>query len=197
MFKKTVVGLGAFLATCVLVACGSPSGEGSASHGVPKTQDISVEAVVKDTQGFVVGPVTAAREAYVFFDAQCQHCARLWADSKLLPSGVKLTWIPVGILRPSSVAQGASLLSVPASEAAARMDEHERLLSSGQGGISSSVPTPQMRAVIERNTAVLSSFGAGGVPFIVGKHQDTGKVVTISGAVPSAVLAMQLGWGAP
>jgi thiol:disulfide interchange protein DsbG len=74
------------------------------------------------------------RTVYIFFDAQCPHCAMLWESAKPLKSQAKFVWIPVGLLNAASTAQGATLLA--AGDPVAAMDEHETSMRAGRGGIS-------------------------------------------------------------
>ena len=58
-----------------------------------------------------MGPVMAANTVYVFFDTTCPHCAELWNASQPLLGKLKMVWMPIGLLRPSSLPQGATILA--------------------------------------------------------------------------------------
>jgi thiol:disulfide interchange protein DsbG len=64
----------------------------------------------------------AANTIYVFFDATCPHCARLWADSQVLHNRLKMVWIPVGLLR-GGAEHGAVIMAAsdPVAAMAARV----------------------------------------------------------------------------
>ena len=47
------------------------------------------------------------------------------------------------------------------------------------------------------NTALMSRYGFGGVPVIVGKHATTGELVIKEGSLPTGALAAALGLQAP
>jgi thiol:disulfide interchange protein DsbG len=159
-------------------------------------QEISVEAVAAQGKGFTVGALMASNTVYVIFDSQCPHCGHLWEASKPLQKKVKFVWIPVGWINPSSTSQGAALLS--AANPSELMSEHEALLLAGKGGIAaSSSIAPEIEAAIKGNTALLNSFGAESVPFIIAKNQKTGQTVSRDGAMDTAVLAAFLGIDAP
>lgn len=192
--KQHVCRLALALLPLALAACGEPAGVEAAKvavAGIPRSQPVTIEALKQHTKGFEVGAPMSARRVYVFFDPQCPHCARLWQDSKQLHDQVRFTWIPVSIMRPVGMQQGATLLH--ATDPVGAMNLHEAALTAGRGGIAGASNDPAELAEIQRNTAVFESFGATSVPFVVGEHARTGARVTIPGALPAAALAQQLG----
>ncbi|MGH8832922.1 MAG: thioredoxin fold domain-containing protein [Polaromonas sp.] len=156
---------------------------------------VSVAAIAADATGFTVGATMSARTVYVFFDAQCPHCAALWNAAKPLKSQTKFVWIPVGLMNPSSTAQGATLLA--AKDPVAAMDEHEASLQAKRGGISAGSDIDAQKALVAKNTALMTRFGFASIPTIVGTHAQTGALVTQEGALPTAALAALLGLQAP
>ena len=156
---------------------------------------VSVAAIAADATGFTVGTPLSTRTVYVFFDAQCPHCAVLWDAAKPLKPQAKFVWIPVGLLNPSSTAQGATLLA--AKDPVAAMDEHEASLLAKQGGISAGSDIDAQKALVAKNTALMTRFGFASIPTIVGTHAQTGALVTQEGALPTAALAALLGLQAP
>jgi thiol:disulfide interchange protein DsbG len=69
------------------------------------------------------------------------------------------------------------------------------LLANG-GGISASASIPpEVEAAIKNNTALLDRLGATSVPFVVGKHQGSGQVVSQAGSMSTQALAQFLGIG--
>jgi thiol:disulfide interchange protein DsbG len=78
------------------------------------------------------------------------------------------------------------------------MTEHETLLLAGKGGISaSSSVAADVESSIKKNTQLLNSFGAEGVPFIVARNLKTGQTVSRDGSMTTAALAEFLGVEAP
>ena len=155
---------------------------------------VSVEAIAAEAQGFSVGSTMSARTVYVFFDAQCPHCAALWVAAKPLKSQARFVWIPVGLLNANSTLQGAAILA--AADPVAAMDEHEASMREKKGGIAPSGGDAQKQAVA-RNTQLLNKFGFGSIPTVVAKHAQTGELVVIEGSMPTAPLAAKLGLQAP
>ncbi|HEX7889100.1 MAG TPA: DsbC family protein [Ramlibacter sp.] len=187
----------ALAATALLAACGkensAPSGStgGSPAAGTP----VSIEAIEGGAKGFNVGSAMAARVVYVFFDAQCPHCAALWEAAKPLKGQARFVWIPVGLIGEKSVSQGGAILA--ASDPSATMDQHEASLRAQQGGIAAmNVPDAQ-KDVVKKNTELFTKFGFGGVPTVVAKHPQSGELVTLEGSMPTAMLAQKLGLSAP
>lgn len=177
------------LVAMVLSACSPQDSSKAEPQG---KREVSIETVKAQTRGFVAGSVMSANTVYVFFDAQCPHCSRLWEASTPLHRKVKFVWIPVGLINHSSTTQGAALLTT--ADPVALMTEHEKSLLSGGGGISaSSSVSSEITQAIKGNTKVLNSFGAESVPFIVANNIKTGQLVRQEGAMSTDALAMFLG----
>jgi thiol:disulfide interchange protein DsbG len=189
--------LAAVASACALAACKDAPSTGPASApGTPaaKSTPVSVEAIAAEAQGFNMGSAMSTRTVYVFFDAQCPHCSALWAAAKPLKGQARFVWIPVGVLNATSTAQGAALLS--AADPVAAMDQHEASMREKGGGIGGGGPEEKKNAV-KKNTELMTRFGFGSVPTVVGKHAQSGELVTIEGSVPTATLASKLGLTVP
>jgi thiol:disulfide interchange protein DsbG len=155
-----------------------------------------VEIVAAEAKGFTVGAMMNANAVYVFFDAQCPHCAHLWEASVPLHKKAKFVWIPVGLINPSSSSQGAALLA--SADPAQSMAAHEKSMLAGQGGISApSSVDPAMADAIKSNTRLFNNLGVESVPFIVARNPRTGLTVTRSGSLATAPLAELIGVDAP
>lgn len=156
---------------------------------------VSIAAIAAEAKGFTVGTPMSARTVYVFFDAQCPHCAVLWQAAKPLKSQAKFVWIPVGIINPSSTAQGATLLA--AKDPVALMDEHEVSMLAKRGGISAGSDIDAQKAVVAKNTELMTRFGFASIPSIVATHAQSGALVSREGGLPTAELAAFLGLQPP
>lgn len=155
-------------------------------------REVSVQTVAAEAKGFSVGALMSTHVVYVFFDPQCPHCGHLWQASLPLHKKAKFVWIPVAWINPSSMSQGAALLS--ASNPLALMNEHETLLLGGKGGIAaSSSVSSEVEQQIKANTKLLGSFGAESVPFVVVKNPSTGQTVHRDGALTTSALATLIG----
>lgn len=179
-----------------LAACGQSTsanaGAPVANAVIPALQEPSIQAARQHAKGFDAGNLMSPRQVYVFFDAQCPHCGAFWQETKSLEKDARFTWVPVAVLNRASMSQGAAILS--SVKPVDTMNEHEAKLMARTGGISAPEATPLTKAIIEQNTKLLESFGATGVPFVLGVNAQTGKVFTSSGGVPAAELAAKLGW---
>lgn len=189
VFTTLVAATGLLLAACK----DAPSGAGDAAK--PAAAPVSTGAIDAEARGFVLGSPMSVRTAYVFFDAQCPHCAALWRAARPLKSQTKFVWIPVALLNKTSEAQGAALLA--AKDPAAAMDEHEASMAAQKGGISALGDLDVQREQVKKNTALMNRFGFASVPSVVGTHAQTGALVTKEGSMPTRDLAALLGLQVP
>ena len=141
--------------------------------------------------GFVVGQAMAVRTLLVFFDPQCPHCATLWKAATPLRDRIRMVWMPVAFIAPSSAPQGAMLLA--AQDGAALMDQHESLLAAGRGGLTAMGADEALMAKVKANTAVWRSLNATSVPHLVYRAGATGPYGVQSGGMPTEELARALG----
>jgi len=185
----------AALAACTLLLAGCNDAPEAAAQKAVTAAPISVETIAAEAKGFIAGSQMSKRTVYVFFDAQCPHCAVLWEAAKPLKSQAKFVWIPVGILNAASTSQGATLLA--AGDPVAAMDEHEASMKAGRGGISAASSINPQKDAVAKNTALMTRLGFSAIPSIVGTHAQTGAVVSQEGALPTAALANLLGLQVP
>ena len=182
------------VAACLALAACSQQDDTSAKNA-PKRSP-SVEIVAAEAKGFTVGAMMNANAVYVFFDAQCPHCAHLWEASVPLHKKAKFVWIPVGLINASSSSQGAALLS--AADPGQSMAEHEKSMLAGQGGLSaSSSVDPTMADAIKSNTRLFNNLGLESVPFVVARNPRSGLTVTRGGSMATGALAELIGVDAP
>lgn len=183
------------LSTTFALALGACSREEAPSPAAPTTSVASAQAfdtVAAQGRGFNVGSLMSAHTVYVLFDPQCPHCGHLWNATLPLQKNVKFVWMPVAILGPKSLPQGAALMQ--AGDPAQAMTAHEQSLLAGQGGMSASASVPDdISKAIKANTALLDRLGADSVPYIVARHKQSGQVLTRAGSMETAALAEWLG----
>ena len=187
----SVLAAGLLLAGCKE----APDAAAGKDDKVVASTPVSTAVIAAEAQGFIAGSQMSQRTVYVFFDAQCPHCAALWVAAKPLKSQARFVWIPVGILNAASTAQGATLLA--SGDPVAAMDEHEALLQARRGGISAASNIDAQKAAVEKNTALLTRLGFTSIPTIVGTHAQTGALVTQEGSSSTATLATLLGLQVP
>lgn len=186
--------LAASMAGSLLLA-GCKDAPDSAAAAKAGSTPVSTAVIAAEAKGFAVGSAMSTRTVYVFFDPQCPHCNALWLAAKPLKSQARFVWIPVGLMNPSSTAQGATLLA--ASDPVAAMDEHEASMQARRGGISAGSDISTQKDVVSKNTALLNRLGFTSIPTIVGTHAQSGALVTKEGSLSTAALAALLGLQAP
>lgn len=183
-------------ASFFLAGCNEAPNAGTPDKaGKSASTPVSMAALAQEATGFSVGSQMNRRTVYVFFDAQCPHCGALWNAAKPLTSQARFVWIPVGLINPSSTAQGATLLA--ATDPVAAMEEHETSLLTKQGGISAAANLDAQKASVAKNTELMARFGFVSVPSIVATHAQTGALVSQEGSMPTAALANLLGLQIP
>ncbi len=179
----------ALLAACSKKEAGAPT----ATSGKPAQADARAAYDKAATgSGFAVGQAMAARSALVFFDPQCPHCAALWTAARPLLDRVRMVWMPVAFINPSSAPQGALLLA--AADPMATMDRHEAALAEGKGGlpVDGSV-APELLARIQANTALWQDVGSGSVPHMVWRAGADGPWGSHAGGLGTPALMQLLG----
>lgn len=183
------------LAAALGLALAACSRSGPETSAAPKRSP-SVEIVAAEARGFTAGAMMSTQTVYVFFDAQCPHCSRLWEASVPLHRKAKFVWIPVGLLNAASSSQGAALLS--AADPVQSMSEHEKSILAGQGGISASAQvTPAMEDALKSNTRLFNNLGIESVPFTITRNARTGTTVMRGGSMDTAALAELIGVDPP
>ncbi len=178
----------AAMALVLVAGCGESKQNAAKSAPVGNVY----ETVAARATGFPVGSMMAARTVYVFFDAQCPHCATLWRQSKPLLGQVRMIWIPVRLLADISAQQGAMILA--ASDPAAEMDRHEQNRNAGGKGLEPRSDIPkELIGKVRANTELMSAIGAGAVPYLVFKNPATGAPSAYEGGADTQGLRKLLG----
>lgn len=177
-------------AALVLVGCGDPPPSASSTTPIA----VSVDTLAAQAAGFSSGSTMASRVVYVFFDAQCPHCAILWDAAKPLKPQARFVWIPVALLSDKSLAQGGAILGAP--DPVAAMDLNEASVRARQGGISAMGVDASQKGLVKKNTELFNRFGFTGVPTAVSQSQS-GNLITIEGSLPMPALAQRLGLRVP
>ncbi len=193
--RQALIGAGGAV-LAALAACSKNEAKApAASASVPAAPQAGASRLAFETAsrgtGFVVGQPMSARQVLVFFDPQCPHCATLWVNSRPLHDRIRMVWMPVAFIGPSSAPQGAMLLASP--DPAKTMDLHETLLAGGKGGLA--VPGPadaELLAKIKANTELWKGLDASSVPHLIYRVAADGPYGVQSGGLPTAQLAQLL-----
>jgi thiol:disulfide interchange protein DsbG len=174
-----------------LAACNRT--EDTAGNGADKASSAKAAdpmALAASARGFSVGPAMAANNVYVFFDATCPHCARLWTDSQVLHKRLKMVWIPVGLLR-GGAEHGAVIMA--AGDPVAAMAANEAAVSAGRSGPPASEPPAEALALVRANTEIFNQLGVQSVPVIVYRNAATGVAGVEAGYQPPEQITALVG----
>ncbi len=163
----------------------APAGAVTPTATPAAAQDVYTLAATGN--GFHTGPMMSAHTVYVFFDTTCPHCAHLWQAAQGLGNQLKIVWMPVGLLRPQSLPQGATILAAP--DPAAAMAQNEASVANHGNGITAmGTLDAAVAAKVKANTELFNAIGTGEVPLIVYRNAKSGEVGKHAGAVDAAEL---------
>lgn len=175
-----------------LSGCGADSA-GSATSGANPAESAAAptfEELPSFVKGFSVGNSMAAARAFVFFDPSCPSCGMFWNEIKPLLKVMHFTWVPVGLISPSSGKQGAAILE--AANPVEAMEDHKVKLLKRLPGITAMGVKAETLELVENNTAVFASLGSDSVPFTLGRS-GAGATVKMVGGKPVSFVATQFG----
>lgn len=134
---------------------------------------------------------SGAHKLYVFFDANCIYChmlyERIQALSKTFKSdGVSVDFVPVAVLKKSSLGKGAAVLA--GGMKALAYDEDHYHASKELGGIKASHNKHAVRAVIANTHLMLDDGHPTATPTLVWKNANTSAVHILADAVTKSQL---------
>ncbi len=135
------------------------------------------------------GPKNTPR-LYVFADPNCIYCHKLYERTKpLVKAGnLRVHWIMVGVLGPSSVGRAATILAADDPAAALARNEAKFKTAQEQGGVPPSKPNPMQQDVLEQNRQAMFSLGSQGTPTVV-FTDDNGNLQSRQGVPPDRWLS--------
>ena len=114
-----------------------------------------VAAVAPKLPAIYTGPAHARRQIVVFFDPNCPFCARLWDALQPWRAQLRVEWIPIAFLRPSSIWIAATMLTAPNPVQALAENEEHYQYQTRSGGLLPTLtqPAPLLQK-IRRSTAI-------------------------------------------
>jgi len=107
---------------------------------------------------------------YIFADANCIYCNKLWNDLRPFVTGgkVRVHWAMVATLKASSQGRAAAILASPDKLAALFTDESRFDKTNEEGGIAPLDPVPKdIAAVLTRHGNEMASTGGDGTPLLM------------------------------
>lgn len=116
---------------------------------------------------------------YVFYDANCIYCNFISkALDPYVAKGADIRHVPVAFLRPDSAGKAAAIVNAANPHAALQ----ENTAKFRAGGIAPAEVSPELRAALEANAALMSEIGASGTPAIL--YRDAKGEVKMIGGMP-------------
>ena len=134
-----------------------------AAAGVQQLADAMLQQMPRTT---AVSLGRGTRVVDVFFDPNCPYCHELYGDLRpwIGKQGLRLRWIPVAVLAPSSAGKAAAVLQAadPARALARNEDDFGENPRAGAGGALPPAAriAPATRSELARNLQVLHAAGA-------------------------------------
>lgn len=152
-------------------------------------------ASFNELHGFVVGTgqsAVALPRAYVLFDPQCPHCAKLWEAAKPLRASAAIKWIPVGILSATSRNQSAMLLE--SKDPVSLMNANEATFAAtGRASQVTTTVADETLGWVGGNNLAMATIGATSVPTLIYRKKGETSISTASGEMTTPQIAELLG----
>lgn len=145
----------------------------------------SRQAIMDGTKGPLV---------YALFDPDCIFCHKLWQETRapIAAGKLRIAWLPVGFLKPSSTPKAIAILTAKNPLKALSFDESGFQDAIEEGGIKPvdmASLTPAEKAAyaeIQANQASMQKYGFNGTPTLLFTGAD-GKTHIIGGMPPGGV----------
>jgi thiol:disulfide interchange protein DsbG len=113
---------------------------------------------------------------YVFADANCFYCNKLWNELRpfVTAGKVRVHWAMLAFLKPSSQGRAAAILAAPDKVAALFTDESKFDKTNEEGGIPPLDPVPKdLAAALSNHDGEMLSAGGNGTPLLL--YRNGGK----------------------
>ncbi|MFA9461327.1 thiol:disulfide interchange protein DsbG [Thiohalorhabdus methylotrophus] len=166
------------LAGTMLGADGSNLTQKHLDAHMPKPDFGAAWGKLEEASWVAAGAEDPERVVYVFTDPNCPYCHALWkATVPYYEEGLQVRYLPVAVLRSSSLGKSAAILR--AEDSAAAIRRHEQAFD--QGGIEPLESTDGPAAEkVRANTELMQELGVQGTPTTFYKT-EAGAVKTANG----------------
>lgn len=155
----------------------------------PNTKNVAV-AVGRDAH--VVREGKGGPRVIVFFDPNCSFCHKLYESfAPLVQAGrLRVTYVPVGFLKPSSAGKAAAILTAHDPAAALAYDEAHFNVGIEEGGITPVKAPPMVAAALKQHLHEMQQLQSDGTPTLLYRTR-AGRWAVTMGVPPnmSAFLA--------
>lgn len=168
-----VYGLGDFiLSGALLEGNGNDLTRQYAARYIPKPSYATVAEQLSKDAHLVSEGGKGAPEVYVFADPNCIFCHKFWQQTRswVAEGKVRLHWVMVGFLKPSSRGFSAAIMDAE-DRAGALQAFEENFGNNGNGtGISELTPIPaNLEAALEQHSQWMAELGFSGTPGLLFK----------------------------
>lgn len=142
-----------------------------------------------DAQRLVTEGPDTAPTLYVFADPNCIFCHELYEQTAPLVNTGKLRihWIMVGVLGPSSAGRAATILEASDPTTALARNEAQFDVGNEQGGIAIGKPNADITHVLTNNRQAMFDVGDSGTPTVL-FHNSDGRWQAREGLPPAGWL---------
>lgn len=150
---------------------------------IPTQPSIKVFTAAQNASWFEQGNPKAPHQLYVIAEPNCSACHYLYESIRpyIGNGSLKVRWIMVAFLRPSSLAKAATIISSHNPAQALENDESKFNVGTETGGI---IPkqnvSPQAKKVVIKNTDFMKTYGFKRTPIIIFKT-TSGKTEVLRG----------------
>ncbi len=149
---------------------------------------------LKGTTQFQLGNPKAPKHVVMFLDPNCIYCHLTYvAMEPYLQNGtLRLSIVPVGVVKATSQGRAEALLAAPDPVKALNLDESNFDVQNEEGGLAEAVnPPAKVVAEINANDAFMQTNGIDGTPYLMFRDAS-GAVQAISG-MPQDIKAFMAG----
>lgn len=191
-----VYGLGDYvLSGSLLDAEGNDLTRQYAARQIPKPDYASVAEKLAQNPHLVSEGASGVPEIYVFADPNCIFCHKFWKQTRswVADGKVRLHWVMVGFLKPSSLGYSAAIINAE-DRAGALQTFEESFGNNGNGrGIAELDPIPaNLKAVLQQQSQWMAELSFSGTPGLLFKD-TSGQWRGQTGVPKQEVLAKALG----
>ncbi len=173
-------------------ATGKDVARSMAERYIPKPNLQPLLDAVRNKTSYFSEGAAKAPHLFVFFDPNCIYCNMLWKQTRTAVQAgqLRISWVPVAILKKTSMGRAVAILAAKDPVVAMRKDEAHFDHQTEQGAMPTDAGDPAVRAKVEANTAFFASNNMQGTPTLV--YRDQASQVHVIPGLPSAAGLKQI-----
>jgi thiol:disulfide interchange protein DsbG len=154
-----------------------------ATQAPPTTPPAQIWQQLSKVTQFQVGSPKAAKHVVMFLDPNCIYChlAYVAMEPYLQNGSLRLSIVPVGVIKATSVGRAEALLAAPDPAKALSLDEARFDTTNEEGGLAAAVnPPAKIVVAINANDAFMQAHNIDGTPYLMFRDAS-GAVQGVSG----------------